>query len=209
MTHALSKTLPGLDTEDVDVVPGRWTSSETDFNILQAVQLLKQSQWLTHSKELAPSYLTLSDLNLPEPTPHLLKTWMQSVKNQESLIAHSQQNAQESIVEESQNEIADTEQRLNANQGQLVEFPCPPHWCSKWNQSPKPCVCRGCYKQCWQGIRLQWQIMDCISHNCMFIHKYICVWSWLGCWTSSHAHDRSRWNRWNTCCQSCTEVDGT
>jgi hypothetical protein len=89
MTHALSKTLPGLDTEDVDVVPGRQTSLETDFNILQAVQLLEQSQWLTHSKELAPSYLTLSDLNLPEPTPHLLKTWMQSVKNQELLIGHS------------------------------------------------------------------------------------------------------------------------
>jgi hypothetical protein len=118
MTKTINKTLSDLEADDIDVLPGKKTSAEKDFSILQDVHLLEQCQWLVskackHLPELVPSIM--KDIpDLPVPTKQLLKSWMSSTKEQERSIAHSRRNAQVSEILTPVNIIADTEQGSSA-----------------------------------------------------------------------------------------------
>ena len=119
LTKSLSKALNLLDADEVDVSPKNNRSAVTKFKILQTIRILEQSNWLTSasssmnaSKANAFTHpLGTIDEEIPEPSTHTLKHWMQDIKWQESLIAHACRNVQESL-QDTPSMAAETEQGL-------------------------------------------------------------------------------------------------
>jgi hypothetical protein len=141
MTRALSKSFNPTDPEEVDIVPGRKTSSKTEFDVQQAVRLLEQSQWITcaHHCTNIPSHVTsMSEgTELPVPTPHLLKKWKLAVKEQERVVAHNRRNAQEkSGLHVPSDSITETELLTEAKVSPpSITMECTPTGVPKDNQS--------------------------------------------------------------------------
>jgi hypothetical protein len=141
MTQALSKILNSIDSKDVDVVPGRKMSSKTESDVQQAVQLLEQSQWISctrHCTDVLSCITSTSEMiDLPNPTPQLLKKWKLAIKEQECIVAHNRQNAQEkSELHIPSNSIADTELLTEAKFSPMAKpMECAPTDVPKASQS--------------------------------------------------------------------------
>ena len=131
MTKAINKTLSDLDVDDIDVLPGEKKSAEKDFSILQQVRLLEQSLWLgpntaQHIPEPTPTAKNEVQ-DLPTPTAHLLKSWMQDIKEQEQSIAHNRRNAQDFPTLTPVANITGTEQGITAQMcNSPMDYDCPP-----------------------------------------------------------------------------------
>ncbi len=65
MTNALSEKNQYMDPNDVDVVPGLATSSETEFRLLLTVHKLEHSHWIT------PKHSQNNDADLRPRTPEI------------------------------------------------------------------------------------------------------------------------------------------
>jgi SpoVK/Ycf46/Vps4 family AAA+-type ATPase len=115
LTKLLSKALNLLDADEVDVSPKNNCSAVTKFKILQTICILEQSNWLTSANASKANAFThpsgTIDEEIPEPSTHTLKHWMQDIKRQESLIAHACRNVQESL-QDTPSTAAETEQGL-------------------------------------------------------------------------------------------------
>jgi hypothetical protein len=141
MTQALSNILYPTDPEEVDIVPGRKTSLKTEFDVQQVVRLLEQSQWITCSHQCTdvPSHVTSTSkvTDLPEPAPQLLKKWKLAIKEQECIVTHNRQNAQEkSELHFPSNDIAETELLAEAKSSPpVIKMECAPTDVPKANQS--------------------------------------------------------------------------
>jgi PIF1-like helicase len=116
-------------------------SSKTEFDVQQAVRLLEQSQWIscTHHCTDVPSCITSTSemIDLPNPTPQLLKKWKLAIKEQECIVAHNRRNAQEkSELHIPSNSIADTELLTEAKFSPMAKpMECAPTDVPKASQS--------------------------------------------------------------------------
>jgi len=180
MTETINRSLCDLEMEDIDVLPGKKTSAEQDFAVLQEIRLLEQSHWLVSSMVRQPPNeaptMTKGVQDLPVPTKELLKNWMQTIKDQEHAITHNRRNAQESVTFTPVVNIADTEQGIAAQvHCPIIDRDCPPTDVSHKNDADQLIsaedVIEKIGKECGLNEK-QWVAYRIIARS--FVRRHVC-----------------------------------
>ena len=97
MTKSVNHTSSIFQSDLSDFISPVKQTSQKDFFVLQTIQILEQSRWLTPcrnpTQRLCDNNSTSSLLpsSLPEPSASQIKNWMSSLKQQEKIIARERQ----------------------------------------------------------------------------------------------------------------------
>ena len=92
MTNTVNQTFSDVETDDIDISFNPTKIARKDILVLQTIHVLEQSQWLTSSNSCKEIMTIHSKTHsIPTPSTQQLKEWMNSVKEQEIIIARSRQ----------------------------------------------------------------------------------------------------------------------